>query len=144
MLGTRRGGHSVSWRGAVLRRLLSRIAVDITPARESRDLRLLLGGELITGIGTQAALVALPYQLYVETGSAFLTGLLGAGELMPLMALALLRGARGAGRPARPAAAAAPRPGRAGGLRPGARRARAHGIAPGPAAVPPRRRAGRI
>jgi MFS family permease len=74
-------------------RLLSRIAVDTTPVRASRDLRLLLIGELVTGLGTQAALVALPYQLYVETGSAFLTGLLGAVELIPLMAMALLGGA---------------------------------------------------
>ncbi len=74
-------------------RLLSRVAVDVSPLRESRDLRLLLGGELITGLGTQAALVALPYQLYVETGSAFLTGLLGAVELIPLMSMALLGGA---------------------------------------------------
>jgi MFS family permease len=74
-------------------RLLSRIAVDVTPLRESRDLRLLIGGEVITGLGTQAALVALPYQLYVETKSAFLTGLLGAVELAPLMAMALLGGA---------------------------------------------------
>jgi MFS family permease len=73
--------------------LLSRVAVDVSPLRESRDLRLLLGGELITGLGTQAALVALPYQLYVETGSAFLTGLLGAVELVPLMSMALLGGA---------------------------------------------------
>jgi MFS family permease len=74
-------------------RLLSRIAVDLAPLRGSRDLRLLIGGELITGLGTQAALVALPYQLYVETKSAFLTGLLGAVELVPLMAMALLGGA---------------------------------------------------
>jgi MFS family permease len=73
--------------------LLSRIAVDVTPLRESRDLRLLLGGELVTGLGTQAALVALPYQLYIETKSAFLTGLLGAVELVPLVAMALLGGA---------------------------------------------------
>jgi MFS family permease len=74
-------------------RLLSRIAVDVTPLRRSRDLRLLIGGGVITGLGTQAALVALPYQLYVETKSAFLTGLLGAVELVPLMAMALLGGA---------------------------------------------------
>jgi MFS family permease len=74
-------------------RLLSRVAVDTSPLRESRDLRLLLFGELVTGLGTQAALVALPYQLYVETRSAFLTGLLGAVELVPLMAMALLGGA---------------------------------------------------
>jgi MFS family permease len=74
-------------------RLLSRVAVDTSPLRESRDLRLLLAGELVTGLGTQAALVALPYQLYVETRSAFLTGLLGAAELVPLVAMALLGGA---------------------------------------------------
>lgn len=71
----------------------SRIAVDTSSLRESRDLRLLLAGELVTGLGTQATLVALPYQLYVETKSAFLTGLLGAVELGPLMAMALLGGA---------------------------------------------------
>ncbi|MCW2983526.1 MAG: transporter, partial [Conexibacter sp.] len=74
-------------------RLLSRVAVDTSPLRESRDLRLLLAGELVTGLGTQAALVALPYQLYVETRSAFLTGLLGAAELVPLVAMSLLGGA---------------------------------------------------
>jgi MFS family permease len=74
-------------------RLLSRLAVDLTPLRDSRDLRLLVGGNLVSGMGTQAALVALPYQLYVETKSAFLTGLLGAVELGPLVALALLGGA---------------------------------------------------
>lgn len=73
--------------------MLSRIAVDTSSLRESRDLRLLLVGELVTGLGTQATLVALPYQLYVETRSAFLTGLLGAVELVPLMTMALLGGA---------------------------------------------------
>jgi MFS family permease len=48
---------------------------------------------VVSGLGTQAALVALPYQVYVKTGSALLTGLLGAVELVPLMAMALLGGA---------------------------------------------------
>jgi predicted MFS family arabinose efflux permease len=61
--------------------------------RDSRDLRLLLSGEFLSGLGTQAALVALPYQLYTQTGSAFLTGLLGAVELVPLVTAALLGGA---------------------------------------------------
>jgi MFS family permease len=73
--------------------LARRLAVDLTPLRASRDLRLLIGGNLVSGMGTQAALVALPYQLYVETGSAFLTGLLGAVELVPLVVLTLLGGA---------------------------------------------------
>src|SRR3954453_6149069 len=72
---------------------MPRIAVDLTPLRESRDLRLLVLGNLVSGLGTQAALVALPYQLYLETGSAFLTGLLGAVELVPLVTMALLGGA---------------------------------------------------
>src|SRR5262245_9295744 len=67
--------------------------VDLTPLRTSRDLRLLIGGEFVSGLGTQAALVALPYQLYTQTGSAFLTGLLGAVELVPLVTSALLGGA---------------------------------------------------
>src|SRR5436189_129805 len=41
----------------------------------------------------QAALVALPYQVYVQTGSPLLTGLLGAAELVPLVTLALVGGA---------------------------------------------------
>jgi predicted MFS family arabinose efflux permease len=70
-----------------------RVIVDLAPLRASRDLRLLLGGEIVTGLGTQAALVALPYQLYTQTHSAFLTGLLGAVELGPLVTMSLLGGA---------------------------------------------------
>ena len=44
-------------------------------------------------MGTQAALVALPYQVYVQTHSALKTGLLGAAELGPLIAMALVGGA---------------------------------------------------
>jgi MFS family permease len=47
----------------------------------------------VSGLGTQAALVALPFQVYSQTNSAFLTGLLGAFELGPLVAMALLGGA---------------------------------------------------
>src|SRR5215475_2686568 len=72
---------------------LSRLAVDVTPLRESRDFRLLTAGSLVTGLGTQATLVALPYQVYVTTGSAFLTGLLGAAELGPLIVASLFGGA---------------------------------------------------
>jgi MFS family permease len=70
-----------------------RLAVDVSSLRESRDLRLLVAGNVVSGFGTQAALVALPFQLYTQTGSAFLTGLLGAVELVPLVTLALLGGA---------------------------------------------------
>ena len=72
---------------------LPRIHADTTALRESRELRSLVLGNFISGMGTQASLVALPYQLYVQTGSPLLTGLLGAAELGPLIVMALLGGA---------------------------------------------------
>jgi MFS family permease len=70
-----------------------RITVDLTALRSSRELRWLVLGNFASGLGTQAGLVALPYQVYVQTRSALLTGLLGAAELGPLVAMALLGGA---------------------------------------------------
>jgi MFS family permease len=67
--------------------------VDLTPLRASRDLRLLIAGNVVSGMGTQATLVALPFQIYTQTGSAFLTGLLGLVELGPLVVMTLLGGA---------------------------------------------------
>jgi MFS family permease len=72
---------------------LPRLRPDLSPLRESRDLRLVIIGNLVTGIGAQATLVALPYQLYIETHSPLLVGLLGAVELVPLISLALIGGA---------------------------------------------------
>jgi MFS family permease len=70
-----------------------RLRPDLSPFRDSRDLRLVVGGSFVSGLGAQASLVALPYQLYVETHSAFLVGMLGAVELAPLVVMALLGGA---------------------------------------------------
>jgi MFS family permease len=72
---------------------LARVTADLTPLRASRELRLLVLGNFVSGMGTQAALVALPYQVYIETHSALKTGLLGAAELGPLVVMALLGGA---------------------------------------------------
>src|SRR3954453_2589217 len=72
---------------------LPRIHADTTALRESRELRRLVLGNFISGMGTQASLVALPYQLYIQTKSPLLTGLLGAAELVPLIVMALLGGA---------------------------------------------------
>jgi MFS family permease len=72
---------------------LPRLTADLSPLRENRDLRLVVVGNFVSGMGTQATLVALPYQLYIETHSAFLVGLLGAVELIPLITMALLGGA---------------------------------------------------
>ena len=70
-----------------------RLTADLTPYRASRDLRLLVLGNFVSGMGTQATLVALPFQVYVQTRSPLLTGLLGAAEIVPLVALALVGGA---------------------------------------------------
>jgi len=70
-----------------------KIAVDTSALRESRDFRLLTIGGIVTGMGTQATLVALPFQVYVITHSAFLTGLLGLAELGPLVTASLWGGA---------------------------------------------------
>ena len=78
---------------AGLRGRLGLLAPDTSALRESRDLRLVVLGNFVSGMGTQATLVALPYQIYVETHSALLVGLLGAVELVPLIASALWGGA---------------------------------------------------
>jgi MFS family permease len=72
---------------------MARLAVDLTAFRQSRDLRLLTIGQAASSLGTQAALVAIPYQVFSQTHSALLVGLTGAAELVPLAAGALLGGA---------------------------------------------------
>lgn len=66
--------------------------MDTSAVRYSRDYRLLVIGGLVSGIGTQVTLVALPYQVFVLTGSSFLVGLIGLVELVPLVVVALLGG----------------------------------------------------
>src|SRR3979409_324188 len=73
--------------------LLRRIAGDLTPLRRSRRFRWLILGETVSNLGTQAALVALPYQIFVISHSAALVGLLGAFELGPMVVVSLLGGA---------------------------------------------------
>jgi MFS family permease len=73
-------------------RLLKRVAVDVSPLRESRDFRLLIAGQVVSSLGTQVALVALPVQIFLLSRSALLVGLLGAFELVPLIAVSLLGG----------------------------------------------------
>jgi MFS family permease len=74
-------------------KLLKRVALDVTPMRHSRDFRLMVSGQLFSALGTQAALVALPFQIYKSSGSAALVGLLGAFELGPMIVVSLLGGA---------------------------------------------------
>jgi len=75
------------------RGLLARIALDIRPLRESRDFRRLWFGVGISAIGSQITTVAIPFQLYEETGSTLLLGLLGLAALVPLLVVPIYGGA---------------------------------------------------
>ncbi len=71
---------------------MRRLAINLDALRASRDFRLLAVGEVLSGLGTQAALVAVPYQVFVLTHSAGLVGLLGVAELAPMIVVSLLGG----------------------------------------------------
>jgi MFS family permease len=69
-----------------------RILVDTTPLRESRDFRLLFTGQLISVIGTQLTVVAIPYQVYSMTHSTLQVGAISLAQLFPFLAGALSAG----------------------------------------------------
>lgn len=71
---------------------MPRILPDIEPLRASREFRLLWTGQLISQAGSALRLVALPYQIYVLTGSSLAVGLLGLFSAIPLIALSLWGG----------------------------------------------------
>ncbi len=73
-------------------RALARMSADLTPLRESGQFRLLACSRTVTFIGTQATEVALLVQVQQMTGSALLTGLLGAAEIMPMVVFGLIGG----------------------------------------------------
>src|SRR5207245_109400 len=65
---------------------------DLSPLRESRSFRLLWAGQLVSLTGTQLRLVAVPYQIFLLTGSSLDVGLIGLFQAVPLIALALFGG----------------------------------------------------
>lgn len=58
----------------------------------NRNYRLLYLGQFISFVGTMVTGVVLPYQIYHETQSTFLVGLLGFFQLLPLLVTALVGG----------------------------------------------------
>jgi MFS family permease len=69
-----------------------RILVDTTPLRESRDFRLLFVGQLVSMLGTQLTVVAIPYQVYSMTHSSLQVGAISLAQLFPFLAGALSAG----------------------------------------------------
>jgi MFS family permease len=79
-------------RGAGRLRSLRGLTVDISPLRESRDLRLLMSGLSISIIGRQITVVAVPYQVYLLTRSSLAVALLGLVQVVPLVVVSLYAG----------------------------------------------------
>ena len=72
---------------------LSRVAVDTRPLRSSPPFRRLWFGTGISAIGSQVTTVAIVIQVYDETGSTFIVGLLGIAALLPLLTVSIFAGA---------------------------------------------------
>jgi MFS family permease len=66
--------------------------MDFTPLTVSRDFRWLLGGQLVSILGTQLTSVAVPYQVYQMTRSSLDVGLVSLAQLVPLIVGSLLGG----------------------------------------------------
>jgi len=71
----------------------SRVLVDLTPLRESRDYRLLFAGQVSSYVGRQFTVVAIPIQVYDITKSSLDVGLVGLASLGPLIVFSLAGGA---------------------------------------------------
>jgi MFS family permease len=69
-----------------------RLLLDLSPLRESPQFRLLYAGHLVTFLGRQLTVVAVPYQVYLLTGSSLDVGLVSLAQLGPLLAFSLAGG----------------------------------------------------
>ncbi len=75
------------------RRLLHTVAVDTRSLRESPPFRRLFVGQMISLVGRQITVVAVPFQVYSLTRSPLDVGLLGIVQAMPLIGGSLAGGA---------------------------------------------------
>src|SRR5438270_7498074 len=74
------------------RSLFARMRVDTRPLKR-RNFRNLWIGQAISTIGGEIGIVAVPYQVYSETHSTAMVGLLGLASLIPLLVVPLVGGA---------------------------------------------------
>ena len=65
------------------------ILVDVAPLRHDRDFRWLWAGQVVSSIGTQITRIALPFQVFVLTGSTLAVAALTLAQLVPILVLAL-------------------------------------------------------
>lgn len=67
--------------------------MDISPLRDSRDFRLLFGGQLVSMLGNQLTIVAVAIEVYRLTGSSLMVGLVSLTQLPLLVGGSLWGGA---------------------------------------------------
>jgi MFS family permease len=72
--------------------LPARFALDTRPLLDGQY-RLLFAAQIVTTFGSMLSVVALPYQTYAIAHSSLAVGLLGAVELVPVLALPFVGGA---------------------------------------------------
>ena len=70
-------------------RVLRGVFLDVAPLRLDRDYRWLWAGQAVSGIGNQVTRLALPYQVYVLTGSTLAIAALTLFQLIPILVFSL-------------------------------------------------------
>jgi MFS family permease len=75
------------------RRGVRGLLVDVSPLRLDREYRLLWSGQAISAVGNHMTRLALPYQVYVLTGSTLAIGALALVQLIPIVVVVLAAGA---------------------------------------------------
>ena len=71
---------------------MSKFALDLSPLKKYRELRLLFTSGLITLLGSMVTYVALPFQIKDLTNSYIAVGLMGAAQIIPLIVFSLYGG----------------------------------------------------
>ena len=74
---------------------MSRLFVDLSPLRRNREFSLLFYGQLVSMAGSNLTMVAVPYQVYLETHSSLWVGLASLIQLPFLIAGSLWGGVLG-------------------------------------------------
>jgi MFS family permease len=75
--------------------VVAKLLIDTAPLKASREFRLLFIGFLISTLGNQLTLVAIPYQIYIATHSTLQVGLISVAQLLPLIGGSLIGGSYG-------------------------------------------------
>src|ERR1035437_1038017 len=78
------GRHRKGFRG---------LLVDLEPGKRDRDCRMIWLGQLVSGLGRQVTVVALPFELWQLTHNSLSIGLLALVQLVPIVVFALAGGA---------------------------------------------------